>query len=155
MFHCHLLIRKNILARKRQYMDKKEFYILSSILPFFMLYFCSNDFFWQWCKYYKLLTCRKVKCLQLGICVVMSTRAALQKNVENMFLMMWTGNMVGYLALLKKGRQHIPCLIALLSICGPSGGGTGGGVNQVINSLPFSIIILWFFIMNTNDIYKD
>ena len=60
-----------------------------------------------------------MKCLQLGICVVMSTRAALQKKVENMFLMMWMGNMVNYLALLKKGKQHISCLIALLSICGP------------------------------------
>jgi Na+-transporting NADH:ubiquinone oxidoreductase subunit NqrF len=44
----------------------------------------------------------------------------LQKKVENMFLMMWTGNMANYLILLKKGKQHYSMSNCTFSMCGPS-----------------------------------
>jgi hypothetical protein len=59
------------------------FYCL--LCPIFVL---MNLLFYFLYKYYNFITFRKVKYLQLGICAVMSTRAVLQKKVENMFLMM-------------------------------------------------------------------
>ena len=74
------MVSKNVMRKPLGVAnDDFFFFILVSLLARVFIFKTDSN---------KYLICRKVKYLQLGICTVTSTRAALQQKAENMYLMM-------------------------------------------------------------------